>query len=77
MAANRVGVLFVFIVCGVFLLGAKPELASAKVCPLNCEAADYMTCDSTGEERLSPPCNCCLAGKGCTIYYPDGTSAIC
>ncbi|GMP47976.1 hypothetical protein CsSME_00015494 [Camellia sinensis var. sinensis] len=62
MAANRVGVLFVFIVC---------------VCPLNCKAADYMTCDSTGEERLSPPCNCCLAGKGCTIYYPDGTSAIC
>ncbi|KAF5954796.1 hypothetical protein HYC85_007652 [Camellia sinensis] len=28
-------------------------------------------------ERRSAPCNCCLAGKGCTIYYSDGTSAIC
>ncbi|KAL7263540.1 hypothetical protein ACSBR1_001657 [Camellia fascicularis] len=57
--------------------GAKLELASAKACPLICKAADYMACDSTGEERLSAPCNCCLAGKGCTIYYSDGTFVIC
>ncbi|GMP47861.1 hypothetical protein CsSME_00015424 [Camellia sinensis var. sinensis] len=57
--------------------GAKPELASAKACPLICKAADYMTCDSTGEERLSAPCNCYLARKGCTIYYSYGTVVIC
>ncbi|CAL5385427.1 hypothetical protein CsSME_00015419 [Camellia sinensis var. sinensis] len=75
--SNRVGVLFVLLVCGVFLLGEKPELANAKFCPEDCRKADYMKCKSSGEKRLSPACNCCFAGKGCTIYYCDGTSHIC
>ncbi|KAI8016500.1 hypothetical protein LOK49_LG05G02093 [Camellia lanceoleosa] len=36
-----------------------------------------MICESSGSQRLSSACNCCLAGKGCTIYFNDGTSETC
>ncbi|GFS36215.1 hypothetical protein Acr_00g0084500 [Actinidia rufa] len=50
----------------------------AECCPLYCrEDGDYMKCVSSGDKKLSPPCNCCLAGPGCTIYYNDGTSETC
>ncbi|GLT24980.1 hypothetical protein SLA2020_001390 [Shorea laevis] len=54
-----------------------PANAQAKVCPLYCLQAQYMTCESSGEEKLKPACNCCLAPKNCTIYLADGTSKYC
>lgn len=49
-------------------------MAVAKICPNYCtEAAAYMTCPSSGDEHLSPSCNCCLAPTGCTLYKADGT----
>ncbi|KAH7862011.1 hypothetical protein Vadar_033661 [Vaccinium darrowii] len=72
MAANRVGVLFLIFVCGLFLLAVKPEYAEA--CPQYCRDAEYMICDG---KKTAAACNCCFAGKGCTIYYGDGTSSVC
>ncbi|EPS62185.1 hypothetical protein M569_12609 [Genlisea aurea] len=48
------------------------ESAGARFCPLFCFRSEYMTCPSTGYERLPPQCNCCLAGPGCKIYGFDG-----
>ncbi|KAI8014185.1 hypothetical protein LOK49_LG05G02089 [Camellia lanceoleosa] len=73
MEANRASVLVLLLVCGMFLL----EYNTAEACPLYCLEADYMICESSGSQRLSPACNCCLAGKGCTIYFNDGTSETC
>ncbi|GMP47974.1 hypothetical protein CsSME_00015492 [Camellia sinensis var. sinensis] len=50
---------------------------TAEACPLYCLEADYMICESSGNQRFSPACNCCLAGKGCTIYFNDRTSETC
>ncbi|KAG8633423.1 hypothetical protein MANES_18G104000v8 [Manihot esculenta] len=47
------------------------------VCPLYCLDVDYMTCPSSGEEKLSPSCNCCLAPKNCTLHLSDGSSIYC
>ncbi|PRQ20442.1 putative proteinase inhibitor I20 [Rosa chinensis] len=58
---------------GSIILGGIPT--EAKVCPLICyDVAAYMTCPSSGNEHLSPLCNCCLASEpGCAIYLSDGT----
>ncbi|KAJ7982693.1 Proteinase inhibitor type-2 [Quillaja saponaria] len=75
MASNKVGRLtFLLFVCGAILLGANIENVNAKVCPLICfDYAGYMTCPSSGNEHLSPSCNCCLAPTGCTLWNADGT----
>ncbi|OWM85089.1 proteinase inhibitor PSI-1.2 [Punica granatum] len=52
-------------------------VTSAKACPQYCLDVEYMTCPSTGEQQLSPKCNCCLAPKGCILHLSDGTSVTC
>jgi len=63
---------------GVILLNVNPTIVSARtICPLYpCMASTggYMICPSSGSTQLNPPCNCCYASKGCTIYYASGTS---
>ncbi|GLU06735.1 hypothetical protein SLE2022_237350 [Rubroshorea leprosula] len=54
-----------------------PENAQAKLCPSICLDAQYMTCESSGEEKLKPVCSCCLAPQNCTLYFADGTSENC
>lgn len=49
------------------------KVIAGKVCPLYCIEGAYMTCPSSGNEQLSPSCNCCLAPNGCVIYNSDGT----
>ncbi|CAO2841913.1 unnamed protein product [Amaranthus hypochondriacus] len=46
----------------------------AKVCPFTCiDGFDYMTCPSTGDQKLGAPCNCCLApSAGCILHSADG-----
>ncbi|XAR53449.1 hypothetical protein NMG60_11022003 [Bertholletia excelsa] len=79
MADKRAGVLVVLLVYGIILLGANLEGAFVEACPQYCVDAAYVTCESSGNTKLTPSCtNCCfLAGKGCTIYYNDGTSQAC
>lgn len=59
---------------GILLLEAG---AVAKACPLYCLEVDYMTCPSSGDKKLDPKCNCCLAPKGCTLHLSSGTSMLC
>ncbi|EEF40638.1 proteinase inhibitor type-2 [Ricinus communis] len=53
------------------------QATSGKACPLYCLDVEYMTCQSSGDEKLNPSCNCCLAPKNCTLHLSDGTSLFC
>ncbi|CAJ2655363.1 unnamed protein product [Trifolium pratense] len=73
MALKVETILLVFI-CGAIILGGNLKIVDAKICPQICyDSAAYMTCPSSGDEHLNPPCNCCLASTGCTLYRGDGT----
>ncbi|XP_059630327.1 uncharacterized protein LOC132273382 [Cornus florida] len=78
MAATRVGNMALLLVLfGVVLLGNNMAHGIVRPCPLICLGADYMTCTSSGAEKLSPSCNCCMAPKDCTLHFADGTSDYC
>ncbi|RLN25090.1 uncharacterized protein C2845_PM07G04690 [Panicum miliaceum] len=36
--------------------------------PQYCLEMDYVTCPSSGAEKLPARCNCCLTPKGCTLH---------
>ncbi|WJX43476.1 hypothetical protein P8452_30568 [Trifolium repens] len=74
MALKVETILLVF-VCGAILLGGNLKIVDAqKICPQFCyDSRSYMTCPSSGDQHLNPPCNCCLASTGCTIYGVDET----
>ncbi|XP_030460604.1 proteinase inhibitor PSI-1.2 [Syzygium oleosum] len=79
MARSNACCLVLLLLCGALLLEMNPGMTviSAVACPQYCLDVDYMTCPSTGDEKLSPKCNCCLALKGCTLHLADGTSVSC
>ncbi|KAH6765125.1 serine-type endopeptidase inhibitor [Perilla frutescens var. frutescens] len=59
------------------LVVSNVECARPKLCLLYClvNPGNYMTCPSSGDEKLRPACNCCLAqSDGCNIYSANGTS---
>ena len=58
-------------------MGESPKSFAAKACPLYCLDVDYMTCVSSGEEKLKAACNCCLAPKNCTLHLVDGSQQHC
>lgn len=50
-----------------------------KICPQFCyDNLDYMTCRSTGDQKRTPSCNCCLAptNDGCILYFANGDAPI-
>ncbi|XP_017228338.1 proteinase inhibitor PSI-1.2 [Daucus carota subsp. sativus] len=68
------GIFFLVLLASGMLLEAG---GVAKACYLYCLQVDYMTCPSSGEEKLEPKCNCCLAPKGCTLHLSGGSSMLC
>ncbi|CAO2193158.1 unnamed protein product [Urochloa humidicola] len=63
---------------GLVLLGQGQEgMEAAVACPQYCLEVDYVTCPSSGSEKLPARCNCCMAGKGCTLHLSDGTQQTC
>lgn len=62
---------------GIVLFSDLQDTKAAIACPLYCLDVDYMTCPSSGDEKLTPSCNCCLAPKGCTLHLTDGTQSYC
>ncbi|KAE8056140.1 hypothetical protein FH972_012934 [Carpinus fangiana] len=79
MAKCSFGVTVLLLIYGAILLGIIPEKTRSvvKACPLYCLDVEYMTCQSSGEEKLNPRCNCCLAPKNCTLHLADGSSVHC
>ncbi|XP_048137731.1 proteinase inhibitor PSI-1.2-like [Rhodamnia argentea] len=79
MARCNACCMVLLLVCGALLLDMNPGMMaiSAVACPQYCLQVDYMTCPSTGNEHLSPRCNCCLAPKGCTLHLTGGGSISC
>ncbi|KMT20121.1 hypothetical protein BVRB_1g001380 [Beta vulgaris subsp. vulgaris] len=50
-----------------------------KICPQFCyDNLDYMTCRSTGSQKRTPSCNCCIApdNDGCILYFTNGDTPI-
>ncbi|KAJ9167188.1 hypothetical protein P3X46_021856 [Hevea brasiliensis] len=77
MGGFRAGVILLLFLYGTISLGIIPGSGRAIACPLYCLDVDYMTCQSSGDKKLSPRCNCCLAPKNCTLHLSDGTSLYC
>lgn len=64
---------------GIFLLEIEVKYGNAqKMCLQVCDnEVTYMTCPSSGDEKISDVCvNCCTAGEGCKLFRADG-SLIC
>ncbi|KAK4741048.1 hypothetical protein SAY87_024636 [Trapa incisa] len=79
MGGRNAYLVVLLVVFGAFLLenNNKVFVTSTTACLQYCLDVDYMTCPSTGEEQLSPRCNCCMAPQGCTLHLSDGTSITC
>ncbi|CAI9786692.1 unnamed protein product [Fraxinus pennsylvanica] len=71
-AVNSVQVM-AFLLCGMFLSGV-PMFPAIGACPQYCYDVESMTCNGTDNQ---PRCNCCLAGKGCTLHLANGVSIYC
>lgn len=62
---------------GVVLLGQQGIDGAVAACPQFCLDVDYVTCPSSGSEKLPASCNCCMTPKGCTLHLSDGTQQTC
>ncbi|CAK8575274.1 unnamed protein product [Lathyrus sativus] len=72
--ALKIGTILLFFLCGATLLGDNLKIVDAQICPQFCyDDRSYMTCPSSGNQHLTPVCNCFLATTGCTIYRDDET----
>ncbi|PKA53132.1 hypothetical protein AXF42_Ash009862 [Apostasia shenzhenica] len=77
MGSPKLSLGLMLILCGIILQCEVEEIKGALACPLYCLDVKYMTCTSSGGERLPGRCNCCLAPKGCTLHLTDGTTRFC
>ncbi|CAL4957485.1 unnamed protein product [Urochloa decumbens] len=77
MAASRIYTTCALLLIGLMLLGHGQGRMEAAACPLYCLDVDYVTCPSSGAEKLPARCNCCLTPKGCTLHLSDGTQMAC
>ncbi|CAM0880753.1 unnamed protein product [Alopecurus aequalis] len=79
MATPRLHIACALLLVGAVLLGQNQEGMAAEICPQICLEVDYITCPSSGSEKLPARCSCCIsmAPKGCTLHLSDGSSQIC
>ncbi|KAF2297360.1 hypothetical protein GH714_021895 [Hevea brasiliensis] len=54
MGGFRAGVILLLFLYGTISLGIIPGSGRAIACPLYCLDVDYMTCQSSGDKKLSP-----------------------
>lgn len=59
---------------GLVLMAGAENMNARKICPQICyDDLEYMTCPSTGYQKLTPSCSCCMApSPGCTLYFTNG-----
>ncbi|KAH0661879.1 hypothetical protein KY284_026810 [Solanum tuberosum] len=70
MAFYKVGILSLLLLSGIFLLGIEVEYGNAqKMCLQVCDnEVAYMTCPSSGDEKITEVCvNCCTADEGSIV----------
>ncbi|EMS61563.1 hypothetical protein CFC21_014134 [Triticum aestivum] len=77
MATSRLHIACALLLAGVVLLGQNQEGMEAVACPQYCLEVDYITCPSSGSQKLPARCNCCMAPKGCTLHLSDGINQTC
>ncbi|TVU22371.1 hypothetical protein EJB05_32062 [Eragrostis curvula] len=78
MAASKFHITCGLLLIGVMLLGQEQEgMAVVVACPQYCLEVDYVTCPSSGAQKLPARCNCCMTPKGCTLHLSDGTNQTC
>ncbi|XP_006650546.1 proteinase inhibitor PSI-1.2 [Oryza brachyantha] len=82
MASIKPALPMALLLCGLVLIGSLQSTEAqggGKICPQFCyDGIEYMTCPSTGSQRLKPVCNCCLADEnGCAIYLNNGQVVNC
>ncbi|KAH0434835.1 proteinase inhibitor PSI-1.2 [Dendrobium catenatum] len=77
MGLPKPSLALMLLLCGMILLSDLQEIKGAVACPQYCLDVDYMTCASSGDEKLAARCNCCLAPKGCTLHLVDGQNVYC
>ncbi|KAI5020742.1 hypothetical protein ZWY2020_045630 [Hordeum vulgare] len=77
MATSRLQIACALLLIGVVLLGQNQEGLEAVACPQYCLEVAYVTCPSSGQQKLPARCNCCMAPKGCTLHLSDGISQTC
>ncbi|XP_057977950.1 uncharacterized protein LOC131164632 [Malania oleifera] len=70
-------VMVLLLLCGLMLMGETSARELAEACPLFCLQVDYMTCATSGDQRLKGSCNCCLAPKNCTLHLTNGNNIYC
>ncbi|KAK3163598.1 hypothetical protein QOZ80_1AG0005770 [Eleusine coracana subsp. coracana] len=77
-ASSRLHITCVFLLIGVVLLGdGQKGMEAVIACPQYCLEVDYVTCPSSGAQKLPAKCNCCMTPKGCTLHLSDGTQQTC
>ncbi|XP_072985161.1 uncharacterized protein [Typha latifolia] len=76
MACIRLSATCILLLSGILLLGGLQSSMEAIACPQYCLQVDYVTCASTGGQKLPSRCNCCNL-KNCVLYLSDGTQVTC
>ncbi|KAH7677471.1 Proteinase inhibitor I20 protein [Dioscorea alata] len=78
MADFKLSVALFLLLSGMVLFGDIQCRTLQKICPLYClEDVKYMTCESSGNEKLDPVCNCCFAPQNCTLHLTNGNQIHC
>ncbi|GMH24312.1 hypothetical protein Nepgr_026155 [Nepenthes gracilis] len=77
MAATfKLNLMALLLVYSMILLAQTDETWGARACSPVCSSdVSYMTCPSSGDEKLPASCNCCQSGAttGCILYSSNGT----
>ncbi|KAM0953925.1 putative proteinase inhibitor I20 [Dioscorea sansibarensis] len=79
MANLKLSMALFLLLSGMMLFGdIQCRIIPHKVCPFYClVGVEYMTCESSGNEKLDPTCNCCLAPENCTLHLRNGNQIHC
>ncbi|KAI4320200.1 hypothetical protein MLD38_033706 [Melastoma candidum] len=77
MATGKACGMLLLLACAASILLGNLAVGVVEPCPLVCLDVSYVTCPSSGNQQLSPSCNCCRLQKGCILHLSDGSTVTC
>ncbi|EHA8588615.1 putative proteinase inhibitor PSI-1.2 [Cocos nucifera] len=79
MACTKLPVMMLLLLSGMVLFAElQSSTGGVMACPQYCLVdVEYVTCTSSGDQKLPARCNCCNAPKDCTLHLSDGTRVSC